>query len=386
MNIFIHIRNNHNQWGGDLTVIKGLELGLKQLGTDVLLSDNLEASLGFKYIFLTNTCIDKRTEAAYLTHHGRAYAMLTFHEDFLHYFTSSIGFVKCAEAILKQESMGGIAMSVQSLSANPSLCAYFGPAAIRNGILNAQVLEQALVCLPSSKFEERTIRRDAPKARTKVWLAPTGLVHEWQSSQSAGFTDLCKLEAPYILQVGRMETRKNQLATVLASADIPAELVFVCTKGYQPWYEKLVVDAILKHRKYPTVIVSENLPSQQHGHLRIVQMPEGKKLSTQLLQSAYLGAAVNAHPAFYELPGLTYLESIHCKVQTICSTWTSVSEYLQGDTPGSGVYYVDPRSILSLKQAIIESIYSAQSVTATTVKVSPVEYARQIVGSLLNHS
>jgi len=383
MNIFVHIRNNHQQWGGDLTVIRALERGLSEIGVEVMLGSDLEKGLDFQHLFLTNTCTDKRGEAEFLKNHNKQYAMLTFHEDFLHYFSSAMGFVKCVEAIIKGEDLGGIPITLDRLANIPSLCSYFGLPPARNGIQNSEVLADASISLPSSEFEERTILRDSPRAKTKVWLAPTGLVHEWAVGDRLAFSDFCRLRSPYILQVGRLETRKNQLSTVLACADLPIELVFVCTKGYQPWYEKLLVQAVLKYRKYPTVIVSENISSQQAGLLRIVQMPNGKKLSSELLQSAYLGAAVNAHPAFYELPGLTYLESVVCGVQTICSRWTSISEYLVDDDFGSGVHYIDPRSIMELRNALISSIYDPQKVTAKALNVTPRRYAEQIVSSLL---
>jgi glycosyltransferase involved in cell wall biosynthesis len=386
LNIFLHIRNNSVQWGGDLVVINGLAKGLAELGIEVSIGPNLQDGLNFKHIFLTNTCIDKRTEHAFLREKGRSFAMLTFHEDFLKYFPSAIGFVKCLDPIIKEGKIAEDNITLDALIENPSLCEYYGTPPIKNGVRNAQVLKECSVSFPSSYMEQATVLRDAPGAITKVLLNPIGLASEWKVSSGADFAASFNLRHPYILQVGRLETRKNQLATVIAAADIPVELVFICTKGYQPWYDKLVIDAILKYRKYPTLLVSEHLPTQQHGILRIVQMPNGKKLSSELLQSAYRGALVNAHPAFYELPGLTYLESVHCKIQTICSQWTSVSEYLENDAPGSGVYYIDPRSIRALKQAMVDSIYNPQDVTATTVNVTPKRYAERVVSSLLEYA
>jgi glycosyltransferase involved in cell wall biosynthesis len=383
MNIFIQIRTNHQQWGGDLTAIRSLEHGLKELGIDVTLGSNLEESLGYSHVFLTNTCTDKRADADFLNRKSKQYAMLTFHEDFLHYFSSATGFAKCVEALLKGEQLGGLPFTLKRLADNPTLPSYFGLPPARNGILNCDVLRDALISFPTSRFEESTIRRDSPDAKTKVWHSPTGLVHEWSGAGQSDFAALCGLKSQYVLQVGRLETRKNQLATILAGADLPIELVFVSTKGYQPWYEKLAVEAIIKYRKYPTIIVSENIPSQQIGLLKIVQMPGGQKLSNDMLHSAYTGAIVNCHPAFYELPGLTYLESIHCEVQTICSRWTSVAEYISNDGAGSGIHYVDPRSISEIKNALLASVFDRRSVTAAVLNVTPKRYAEQVVGSLL---
>ena len=59
--------------------------------------------------------------------------------------------------------------------------------------------------------------------------------------------------------------------------------------------------------------------------LQIIHLDKG--LSQKLLISAYQNAGLYLHPAFYELPGYTYLEAAKIGTPIIASTWGTIQDY-----------------------------------------------------------
>ena len=231
-------------------------------------------------------------------------------------------------------------------------------------IYNIDFLGDANVCIANSNAEADTLRRDSPRCNAKTVYWSPGFADEWSADTEENFPDLVGLKPnDYLLQVGRLETRKNQFATVLATKDIDVPLVFIATNGEQPDYEKTVGSLAKKYRKGKTIIVSERHASQDMGNVQIIQMPGGNKLSTAMLKSAYSNCAVHIHPAFYELPGYTYLESLSLKKPTVGSSWCSISEYLKEFSPNKDddaycglMYYSKPYDINSIKDNTLKAL------------------------------
>ncbi|MBI3508809.1 MAG: hypothetical protein HY069_04180, partial [Chlamydiia bacterium] len=190
-----------------------------------------------------------------------------------------------------------------------------------------EVLKDAAICIANTRTEAQTIYRDCPKANVKVvhWAPGFGeeFLQQPVTDEFLRFTGLQSGE--YILQVGRMQMRKNQLGSILATKDLDIPLVFITTST-GPKYIETCLAAIKKWRKGPTFIIGQDLPEEQLGPHRLIPMPNRQKLSTSMLHSAFGHAGLHLHPAFYELPGATYFESLICGVPTIASTWTTVSK------------------------------------------------------------
>jgi glycosyltransferase involved in cell wall biosynthesis len=356
MKIFIHHRDNHNIWGGDMAAINSLAEGLKLNGVDVTLGSNIESSNGKDLVVLTNTCLDQRPFADYLLPRKIPYAVLPFHEDFIKYYQLSISFAAVAYKLLNGQELHGIKFDLNYWIKNPHIIAYnfFHIPVVNLG--NARVLEGATSVIPSSGMERKTIMRDCPGANAHVVKMPPGLALGFSGVRDDSFLKLIDQEAGYILQVGRFETRKNQIASVLATFDIPRTLVFVASRSHHKNYSELLFDLIKKYRKHKTIVVSEEHESIKDGNLEIIQMPSGQKLSLSLLESAYRNAGVNLHPAFYELPGYTCLESISCGVKTIMSKWSSAEEYIRFENE-DGCGYVDPCDIENIREMVVRALY-----------------------------
>jgi glycosyltransferase involved in cell wall biosynthesis len=247
-------------------------------------------------------------------------------------------------------------MSLDYWMKNPHLVAYNTVQIPTVNIFNADVLEKAVSVIPSSNMELETILRDSPKANAHVVKMPPGLALSFSGERDDSFLKLIGQDPGYILQVGRFETRKNQIASVLATLDIPRTLVFIASKSHNKNYSEFVFKIIKKYRKYKTIVVSEEYESMQDGNLEIIKMPLGQKLSIGMLESAYRNAEVNLHPAFYELPGYTYLESISCGVKTIISRWTAAGEYIKSDYLDDFIF-INPFDIEDIRKAVVGSVY-----------------------------
>ncbi len=383
LRFFIHIRATHSIWGGDLSVIHSLRDGLVENGHEVLIDSQLELSLDFDVIMLTNSCQNKQEEARFLKANGREYFILTFHEDFLGYMPSCIGFCEHINGLVKGTINLPVPATLEYLEQNPSICRYYQTRIKLSGVGNGEVLNNALAAFPSSSFESQTIARDAPFCKAKVVLVPT-IPSEWQSREAdRSFSSIYDLPKNYILQVGRLEPRKNQIGTVLAVRDLDIPLVFVATAGGPSWYQNLLANVILKYRKYPTYIISQGLDALTVGNLKISAMEERKKLPPEILLSAYLEAAVNVHPAFHELPGLTYLESLALGLPTVCSAWTGVSEYIVGDKPGNGINFVNPESISEIRNATLHALSVGKPTGIHIPGISPNRFAAEITSNVI---
>ena len=114
----------------------------------------------------------------------------------------------------------------------------------------------------------------------------------------------------YVLQVGRLEPRKNQLASVLAmrNRDLPLVLISSYIAIPHRRYAEVVLSAIVKWRRAPTIVYSEQLEPREEGALSVRKL-ERDQFGVDLLISAYQNCALHLHPAFMELPGYTYLEA-----------------------------------------------------------------------------
>lgn len=378
MKINIIARAEAANWGGDTRIIDNLVHGLASIGVSVeKTTDDVVPKGGENYV-VTNTCLDQRAVAARLAAARAPYFVLPFHEDFLSYLPASLGFAQLVQCALVRQPYFGLPVTVQDIIDSPELARYFPARPLLTGRLNAPVLAGARAVLPSSEFERTTVLRDAPQANCRAMLYPTNQSDKFAGAAPERFARAYGIQGPYILQVGRLETRKNQLATILAARDIDLPLVFIATRGYQDFYEKLVINAIVRFRRHPTYIVSQSMPDTHLGPLKIVRMHQGEKLPWDMLESAYRGAIVNCHPAFYELPGLTYMESIWLGVKTICSTRTSIAEYVVGGgQPAQGLHWVDPTDVGALQRALMAAIHHDGALTATLAPKEDAEYAAQ---------
>lgn len=129
----------------------------------------------------------------------------------------------------------------------------------------------------------------------------------------------------FVLCVGRLEARKNQLMLLYALKDENIPIVFVNSKTAQPEYEELCRKF---ERKGKTIFTG--------------------RLTREMLFSAYKAAKVHALPSWYEVPGLVSLEAGWMGCNIVASGWGTIKDYL-----GEYAYYCEPHDPESIKKAVL---------------------------------
>ena len=129
----------------------------------------------------------------------------------------------------------------------------------------------------------------------------------------------------FILCVGRLETRKNQLMLQYALQDVDIPIVFVNGKTIQPEYEDLCRRF---RRKGRTIFTG--------------------RLSSEMLYSAFSAAKVHALPSWFELPGLVSLEAAWFGCNIVGADSGTLRDYL-----GDSAFYCNPGDPASIKTAVM---------------------------------
>ena len=386
--IGIVTRENDSQWGGDLRALFTIRDGMKELGLSVKTGQTANHLRDCRFTFISNTCLDQTKNIEALRSDKRSYGLIGFHEDFLTYFSKMMGFTRAVKAIV--ENPDSQQLNIDVLESVPDIIGYFIQPPPTIQLINQHVLRHSALCVANSKFEERTMLRDCPTAKTCAVHWTTGSSDLWHDvPDDDSFLKLTGVEKHgYILQIGRMETRKNQLMTVIAARDLGLPIVFVATRGYQPWYVD-IFKKLCKQLDVEVILVAEEYHTQTNGKFKVIAMPGNKKLPLNILKSAINNCTVCVGPAYHELPGYTYLEALHLGCPVVSSEWTSCKEYLQykkGDGYCGGlINYCVPWNVNDVKSKIKQMIDSKPKRVQPSNKIFnrvPRDVAKEIVDEL----
>jgi glycosyltransferase involved in cell wall biosynthesis len=345
-------KDEKEKWGGDLKALYGIYEGLKEIGQDVVLVKTAEELKDADFVFLSNSVLDLREDFAAVKKSGRPFGVFCMHEDRVKYYGLCYGFAYYVGLCLHQIA------SLDKLFQYPEVAQYFSRAIPEHTPGNISIMQHADVCIATSPMEKEALQRDCPGCKTEVVYLDCGIPTVGPADDSfLQWTGLKRGE--YALQVGRLELRKNQLATVLAMKDLDIPLVFIATKETNISYEKMVVDAIKKWRKAPTLMITQTSENERQGNLQILRMPEQKILPRSMLISAYQNAGLLVHPAFCELPGLIYLEAAKLGVPIIASNWATIGDYFTDPMTGKytlddRIAYVEPHHVKDLEALILK--------------------------------
>ncbi len=137
----------------------------------------------------------------------------------------------------------------------------------------------------------------------------------------------------FVLCVGRLESRKNQLMLLHALEDSDVPVVFVDGGfTYSPEYSALCK---IYKRKGATLFTG--------------------RLSDEMLVSAFRACRLHCLPSWYELPGLVSIEAAQYGKPIVASSWGTLPDYM-----GSACAYCQPDDPESIRNAVLK-VYADKS-------------------------
>ncbi|MDD2943328.1 MAG: glycosyltransferase [bacterium] len=324
--LVINRPNAFSQRGGDSELMEKITQSLVCRG--VVVDFDLEQSkdpAAYDLCHIYNFATPEISERAARRCHERGvpYVVTTLYEDRPVFFNQMH---YCSEALFSWVESGG---DIEAWNDNMESLAAVSPAPRWE---NSWTAHYAAALLVTGDQEKRALVND---------YGQTGKIHSFHMGSSYTrtgeggrlFSDKFGVEN-YVLLVGRLETRKNQLMLLKALED--SELPVVLAAGgftYQPEYENMC-------RRFP-----------RRGQTIITG-----RLDEAMLHSAYEGATVHALPSWYELPGIVSLEAARCGAAVVVSDHGTARDYF-----GADAWYCQPGNADSIRSAVYAAYYSPRS-------------------------
>jgi glycosyltransferase involved in cell wall biosynthesis len=142
--------------------------------------------------------------------------------------------------------------------------------------------------------------------------------------------ELRQADRNFVLQVGRIEPVKNQLAAIKALFAVPVPLVFIGARpaAYARYFEQCQALAARRGNVY----FVDAVPHEQ-------------------LPGLYRGARVHMLPSFRETPGLVSLEAALMGCNIVTTDQGPTDEYF-----GPWAWYCNPTSLDSIRRAVLGAL------------------------------
>ncbi len=197
---------------------------------------------------------------------------------------------------------------------------------------NTWTANHAEALITTGANEAAALRRDYPNAK-RIDICHLGSNYVPLGDGGDLFTKETGLK-DFVLCVGRLERRKNQLMLLKALENSDLPLVFL-TAGmtYEPEYVEVIKQFKRKGETH------------YFGHVE-----------KEMLSSAYSAAKVHALPSWYELPGLVSLEAAKAGAQVVVTDYGTARDYY-----GDNAFYCEPHNAESIKIAVHEAYAAADS-------------------------
>lgn len=314
------------QRGGDTVVLEKLRDGLMSRGWDVVVDvgatqDPQKFDLVHLFNFATTSYTQELAQRAHRA--GVPYVVTTLYEDLPEFHNQShLVASRLVEYVARgQDKAWWVNQSTELHTAHKAgrfPCDW--------------IASHAAALFPNGAGEARALRRDYPTTKAVVEV-PLG--HEVGALCGPEMFERSYGVKDFVLCVGRIESRKNQLMLLKALEE--SELTVVLAAGgfsYQPEYERAVRSF---KRRGKTLILD--------------------RLTPEMLSSAYAAARVHVLPSWYELPGLVSLEAAaHGKNIVVTRTGTTA------DYVGDKAFYCLPGSEDSIASAVMAAYYAPAKV------------------------
>lgn len=190
----------------------------------------------------------------------------------------------------------------------------------------SRMLRWACRLLPNTHAEAQQVARYF-RTDTPVSIVPNGVDPHFAEGDPRLFREEFGIQEPFVLCVGRIERRKNQLRLVQAlhGTRIPLVLIGECISQRYMEACRRAADTQVRF-----------LPALPHD--------------SPLLASAYAACRVFALPSLLETPGLAALEAGVAGARVVVTPFGGAPEYF-----GKFARYPHPRSTTAIRDAILEA-------------------------------
>jgi glycosyltransferase involved in cell wall biosynthesis len=204
-------------------------------------------------------------------------------------------------------------------------------------LVQRQILSDSVAILPNSKAEIRFLRSYFLLANLdrRAFVIPNGIDRSLYDPLPEPNIDFCQKYGiqDFVLQVGRVETIKNQLGLIQALDNVRVPIVFVGRTDDQQYYSQCVNAAKNHHQ----VIFIKPIPYEQ-------------------LPGIYAAAKVHVLPSWRETPGLVSLEAAAAGCGIVTTNIGCAQEYF-----GDYAQYCYPTDHLSLREAVVSALEAPRS-------------------------
>ncbi len=316
-------QNVFSQPGGDTIKMNRCVEGLRNLGYNIVVdTEGKEDITKYDLVQLFNFALKDHTEsiAKECVHKNVPYVVDTMYEDWPKFFNKMITSYHCLNAYVNEGQNRDKWLNFEEQIRNSIPCDKWD---------NSFTANHASAIYVSGKNEESNILKDYPNAKRVRTVYCGSEVSDFRDGGEL-FRNKYGIDN-FILCVGRLETRKNQLMLLKALEDSDLTLVFASSGfTYQPEYEKACRSF---KRKGQTIFL--------------------ERLTPEELTSAYQAAKVHALPSWYELPGLVSLEAAKLGANVVASKYGTIEDYLK-----EYAFYCRPDDAESICAAVTAAYYA----------------------------
>ncbi|HEX2960122.1 MAG TPA: glycosyltransferase [Chitinispirillaceae bacterium] len=323
--LFLNRNDSFVNPGGDTRVMEQMKNALESRGHQITICAGFPKDISkFDIVHAFNSTLSMFTDAfaARAISVGVPFVVTSLQEDFPRYLNKAIMTFRLFEKYIdmgQPENFFDKQFEMVKMQ-NP------GPF-----LTSPLALSHAAAVLVSGNEEAAVIKRYFPSVHIK--MGPFGFSFKNMIADPSLFERTYNVKE-FVLCVGRLEMRKNQLMLLKALENDSIPLVFVGGGvNYQPNYEQLCK---AYKRKGPTLFLN--------------------RLSEELLASAFAAASVHCLPSWYELPGLVTIEAAGYGCPVVQSSWGTIADYCK-----DLLITCEPDDYQSIKAAVYKGLNSKRS-------------------------
>lgn len=337
--------NRENVWsapGGDSRVMQQMQAAAATLGIDVYFPTMLEDAASADIIHFVNMTLPRplAQAASFAVKHDKPFVITTLYEDWPLYLNAS----HQAFGLYRAFKEGKVSFANLKDALNKLSLAQHAPKVDVHDSIHA-----ANLLLSCAESEATRIQADYNLGTNYIRVVPfeVAVPSPTETRTVESLKNALSLDQ-FILCIGRLETRKNQLALLAALHDSDTPIVFA-TGDYtpQPAYSTLVRSW---KRRAPVKFV--------------------ERMPWHLMSALIRSASAHVLPSFYELPGLVHLECAAAGVPIVASDWGALNDYL----PDNLYYRCDPLDLDSIRDAVERALHG---VTAPAPAVIAQSYSQE---------